>query len=169
VNISTRQFLETNLLEKVAEALEETGLETDNLSLEVAESTLMGDAETAVRKFRAIKDLGVGVALDGFGSAYSSLSQLKRLPLDLVKLDRSLIVGLGEEPEGAAVVAAMIDLAHALGWTVSAHGVETADQLAMLCRLGCDLAQGYHFSKPVTSEEASALLEAGTQLISRSQ
>jgi diguanylate cyclase (GGDEF)-like protein/PAS domain S-box-containing protein len=169
VNISARQFLETNLLEKVAEALEETGLETDNLSLEVAESTLMGDAETAVRKFRAIKDLGVGVALDGFGSAYSSLSQLKRLPLDLVKLDRSLIVGLGEEPEGAAVVAAMIDLAHALGWTVSAHGVETADQLAMLCRLGCDLAQGYHFSKPVTSEEASALLEAGTQLISRSQ
>jgi EAL domain-containing protein (putative c-di-GMP-specific phosphodiesterase class I) len=165
VNISARQFSQADLPEKVAEALEESGLEAENLSLEIAEGALMGEAQTAAGKLRALKDLGVGVEVDGFGSAYSSLLWLKRLPLDVLKLDRSLVAELGEAPGGAAIVTAMIELAHALGWSVTAQGVETADQLATLQELGCDLTQGYHLSGPLTGEEASALLEAGTEPI----
>jgi diguanylate cyclase len=130
---------------------------------------LMGDEKAAARKLRALKDLGVRVEADDFGGAYSSLPQLRRLPLDLLKLDGSLVTGLGKEPGGEAVAAAIIDLAHALGHAVTAEGVETADQLIRLRRLGCDLAQGYHFSGPVTGEEASALLDADTPPIQRSQ
>jgi diguanylate cyclase (GGDEF)-like protein/PAS domain S-box-containing protein len=169
VNVSARQFLQADLVEKVAEALEESRLGAGNLSLEIAEGALIGDEEAAARKLRALKDLGVRVEADDFGGAYSSLPQLRRLPLDLLKLDGSLVTGLGKELGGEAVAAAMIDLAHALGYAVTAEGVETADQLARLRRLGCDRVQGYHFSGPVTGEEASALLDADTPLIQRSQ
>jgi EAL domain-containing protein (putative c-di-GMP-specific phosphodiesterase class I) len=171
VNVSARQLSQDDLVEKVVEALEESGLGAGNLSLEIAEGALalMGDEEAAARKLRALKDLGVRVEADDFGGAYSSLPQLRRLPLDLLKLDGSLVTGLGKEPGGEAVAAAIIDLAHALGYAVTAEAVETADQLTRLRRLGCDLAQGYHFSGPVTGEEASALLDADTPPIQPSQ
>jgi diguanylate cyclase (GGDEF)-like protein/PAS domain S-box-containing protein len=168
VNVSARQFSQADLVEKVAEALEESRLGAGNLSLEIAEGALIGDEEAAARKLRALKDLGVRVEADDFGGVYSSLPQLRRLPLDLLKLDGSLVTGLGKELGGEAVAAAMIDLAHALGYAVTAEGVETADQLARLRRLGCDRVQGYHFSGPVTGEEASALLDADTPPIQRS-
>ena len=133
--------------------------------MEIAEDALVGEAQTAAGRLRALKNLGVGLEVDGFGSAHSSLSRLKRLPLDVLKLDGSLVAGLGEEPGGAAIVAAMIELAHALGWSVTAEEVETADQLARLRELGCDLAQGYHLCGLLTGEEASALLEVSTELI----
>jgi predicted signal transduction protein with EAL and GGDEF domain len=163
VNVSARQFSQANLVEKVAEALEESGLGAGNLSLEITECALVGDAKTVARKLRDLKDLGVRLGADDFGGAYSPLPQLKHLPLDLLKLDGSLVAGLGEEPGGEAVAAAMIDLGHALGCAVTAEGVETADQLARLRKLGCDFAQGYHLCAPVTGEEASALLDSGTQ------
>ena len=168
VNVSARQFSQADLVEKVVEALEESALEAGNLSLEITEGALMGDEKAAARKLRALKDLGVRVEADDFGGANSSLPQLRRLPLDLLKLDGSLVTGLDNEPGGEAVAAAIIDLAHALGYAVTAEGVETADQLARLRRLGCDRAQGYHFSGPVTGEEASALLDADTPPIQRS-
>ena len=103
--------------------------------------------------------MGVHIVIDDFGTAFSSLSYLKNFPLNFLKIDRSLIVKLGEEPEDKAIVKAMINLAYALGWAVTAQGVETEEQLALLGELGCDIVQGYYFTRPVTSEEATVLLE----------
>lgn len=162
VNISKRQFTQPDLTEKVVEALEETGLEARSLSLEISEGALMAEVDATMGKLRALKDLDVQLIIDDFGTAYSSLSQVKRFPLDMLGLDRSLIARLGEEPEDAAIVAVMIELAHALGWAVTAQGVETAGQSYRLRELDCDLAQGFHFSGPVTAGETAALIAAGS-------
>ncbi len=119
----------------------------------------MDDAEANVEKLTALKDLGVHIVIDDFGTAYSSLSYLKNFPLNFLKIDRSLIVKLGEKPEDEAIVRAMISLAHALAWPVTAQGVENAEQLDLLRDLGCNIVQGYYFTKPVTSAEATELLE----------
>jgi diguanylate cyclase len=103
--------------------------------------------------------LGVRVAIDDFGTGYSSLSYLERFPVDSLKVDRSFIGSLGRDPGATVLVRAMIDLAHALGSRVIAEGVETDEQLRRVRELGCDLAQGYHFSRPLPGEEAGALLE----------
>jgi diguanylate cyclase (GGDEF)-like protein len=162
-NVSARQFLQPDFADTLAETLRATGLVPSALSLEIAENTLVGDEETVVAKLRALKDAGVHVVIDDFGAGYSSLSRMGSLPTDILKVDRSLTVNLGRRPEDTAIVAAMIDLGHALGWVVNAHGVETADQLALLRGLGCDMAQGFYFSGPVDGEEASALLAAGSR------
>ena len=120
----------------------------------------MKDPESNIEKLMALNDLDIHIVIDDFGTAYSSLSQLKSLPLNILKIDRSLTVKLGEEPEDEAIVSAMIKLAQALGWAVTAQGVEDEEQLAMLRNMGCDIVQGYYFTRPVTSEEATALLEA---------
>ncbi|MBA2713052.1 MAG: EAL domain-containing protein, partial [Rubrobacteraceae bacterium] len=164
-NISPTQFARTDLVETISDSLERTGLEPENLALEIDESILMDDAEASIAKLGALKELGVRVVIDEFGTAYSSLSHLQHFPPNVLKLDRSLVVKLGEGPADEAIVAAMINLAHALGWSVNAHGVETAEQLEHLKRLGCDMVQGYYFHRPITAEEATALLEADTRLI----
>ncbi len=97
--------------------------------------------------------------VDDFGTAYSSLPHLGRFPIDFLNIDRSFTVRLGVEPEDTAIVSAMINLAHSLGWEVTAEGVETADQLARLRELGCDMAQGYYLWEPSSSAQVSALLE----------
>ena len=162
-NISPRQFLHTNLVDRVAVALQESGLEAGRLSLEIDEGILMEDADANVEKLTALNDLGIHIVIDDFGTAYSSLAQLKNLPLNILKIDRSLVIELGEKPEDKAIVAAMIQLAHALGWAVTAQGVESDEQLAMLRELGCDIVQGYYFTRPVTVEEATVLLEEFSQ------
>ncbi len=129
------------------------------MSLEIPEGVLMDDAEANVEKLKALNNLGVHVVIDDFGTAYSSLAQLKNFPLNILKIDRSLTVRLGEEPEDEAIVSAMIGLAKALGWVVTAQGVENEEQLNLLRKLGCDIVQGYYFSRPITAEEATALLE----------
>lgn len=158
-NISARQFFQTDLAGRVNESLRKSGLRARGLSLEIAESVLMEDVEDNVEKLTALKELGINIVIDDFGTAYSALSKLKNFPLNILKIDRSLTVKLGEEPEDKAIVAAMINLAQALGWAVTAHGVENEEQLAVLRELGCDIVQGYYFTRPVTSEEATALLE----------
>jgi diguanylate cyclase (GGDEF)-like protein/PAS domain S-box-containing protein len=162
-NISPKQFLYTDLVDRIAETLQESGLEAGRLSLEIAEGILMGDAEANVEKLTALNDLGIHIVIDDFGTAYSSLAQLKNLPLNILKIDRSLVIKLGEEPEDKAIVSAMIQLAQALGWAVTAQGVENDEQLAMLRELGCDIVQGYYFTRPVTVEEATVLLEEFSQ------
>jgi predicted signal transduction protein with EAL and GGDEF domain len=162
-NISPRQFVYTNLVDRVAEALNKSGLEAGRLSLEIEEGVLMEDAEANVEKLTALNDLGIHIVIDDFGTAYSSLAQLKNFPLNILKIDRSLVIKLGEEPEDKAIVAAMIQLAQALGWAVTAQGVENYEQLAMLRELGCDIVQGYYFTRPVTAEEATAFLEEYSQ------
>jgi EAL domain-containing protein (putative c-di-GMP-specific phosphodiesterase class I) len=137
----------------VEQILSETGLAPSDLTLEITESALMNDAASALGVLRALKELGVTLAIDDFGTGYSSLSYLQRFPLDILKIDKTFVDELGLAPEGSEIIAAVINLAHALGLQVIAEGVETERQLEELGRLDCDFAQGYLFSRPVPAHE----------------
>ena len=160
VNLSARQFRDPDLPRKVVRILRKTGLEPERLNLEITESAAMGDAPATVATLKRLKNVGVRVAIDDFGTGYSSLSYLERFLVDDVKIDRAFIGKLGEDSGASVLVSGIVDLAHALGLKVIAEGVETEVQLGRLRETGCDLAQGYLFSKPLTREEASALLAA---------
>jgi diguanylate cyclase (GGDEF)-like protein len=158
VNISARHFQQENFLDRLVETLEETGLDPKSLELELTETSIMKNAESAARLLADIRKLGVKVAIDDFGTGYSSLSYLKRLPIDTVKLDRSFVSGATTDPDDAALVMAIVTLAHNLRLTVIAEGVETAEQLSFLRLLRCDEGQGYYFSKPVPADVFAASL-----------
>ncbi len=158
VNLSARQFQRPDLVDEVTEALRKTGLHPSGLGLEITEGVAMGDAQTTDKTLRELAALGVGLAIDDFGTGYSSLSYLRRFPVDLLKIDRSFVKGLGEEPEDRVILSAMIALSKELGLRAVAEGVETATQLARLREMGCEMAQGDYFSKPLLDETASALL-----------
>jgi len=151
VNVSARQLAHGDLVEVVAGALARTGVDPAMLGLEITESVLM--AETSVETIQSLKALGVQLSIDDFGTGYSSLGYLKRFPVDVVKVDRSFVDGLGSDPEDSAIVAAVVSLGHALGLSVVAEGVETEWQLGELVRLGCDEAQGYWFAAAGPEEE----------------
>ena len=155
VNLSVKQVEHPDLIEEVAEALRESGLKPSALELEITESVLMEDTESAVATVQKLRGLGVKLSIDDFGTGYSSLSYLKRFPVDYLKIDHSITDGLEQDPKNAAVAEAAITLAHALGEKVVAEGVETEEQLERLRRMGCDLAQGYYFWKPLPAEAAS--------------
>jgi diguanylate cyclase (GGDEF)-like protein len=159
VNLSARQLADPGLVEFVRAVLERHGIEPSRLVLEMTESTLVDDADRASAAFAALRDLGVSVAIDDFGTGYSSLRYLKRFPADVLKIDRSFVDGLGLDAGDSAIVAAVIRLAHRLDLTVIAEGVETPEQLAHLKRLGCEQAQGYLWSRPMTAEEMGAFLQ----------
>jgi diguanylate cyclase (GGDEF)-like protein/PAS domain S-box-containing protein len=149
VNLSPRQFFHSEL---VADILAETEIYPDSLQLEITEGTMMRNGvHSANNTLRTLKDLGVQVVVDDFGMGYSSLSYLKRFPVDFLKIDRSFIAGLGQDANGASkdaqIVSAIIDLTHALGLEAVAEGVETSEQLARLRNMQCDLAQGNYFSE----------------------
>jgi EAL domain-containing protein (putative c-di-GMP-specific phosphodiesterase class I) len=122
----------------------------------------MGAGEASLNVLRAIKDLGVYVGIDDFGTGHSSLSRLRRLPVEVLKVDRSFVDGLGTEPEDSAVVAAILSLAHALGLHVIAEGVETPLQAHQLTALGCPVAQGFFWAPPVPAERIPELASVGT-------
>jgi diguanylate cyclase (GGDEF)-like protein len=149
VNISARHFQQRNFFERLVEILSETRLDPKSLELELTETSIMENAESAAKLLAEIRRLGVKIAIDDFGTGYSSLSYLKRLPIDTVKLDRSFVTGATTDPDDAALVMAIVTLAHNLRLTVIAEGVETAEQLSFLRLLRCDEGQGYLFSKPV--------------------
>jgi len=153
VNLSARQVDHPAIVATVENILTDTGLAPSNLTLEITESALMNDAAAALEVLHALKDLGVTLAIDDFGTGYSSLSYLQRFPLDILKIDKTFVDELGAAPEGSEIVAAVINLAHALGLQVIAEGVETERQLEELQRLDCDFAQGYLFSRPVPAHE----------------
>jgi diguanylate cyclase (GGDEF)-like protein/PAS domain S-box-containing protein len=153
VNLSARQVDDPEIVATVERILSDTGLSPSHLTLEITESALMHDAASALRVLRALKDLGVTLAIDDFGTGYSSLSYLQRFPLDILKIDKTFVDELGVAPEGSEIVAAVINLAHALGLQVIAEGVESERQLDELARLDCDFAQGYLFSRPVPAHE----------------
>jgi diguanylate cyclase (GGDEF)-like protein len=161
VNLSASQFHQPNLGGEAAKILNETGLDPSHLELEITESVLMEDAPSTVAPLKQLKDLGVRVAIDDFGTGYSSLSYLKRLPVDTVKIDRSFVNGLTSDLEDEVLVSGMINLAHALGLRVVAEGVETEQQAARLKAMGCEMAQGYQFYRPVSAEAATFLLANG--------
>jgi diguanylate cyclase (GGDEF)-like protein len=160
VNLSPKQLFHPEL---VAEILAETEICAESLQLEITEGAMTTNGvHSANNILRNLKDLGVRLAIDDFGMGYSSLSYLKRFPVDFLKIDRSFIAGLVQDTDGASkdaqIVSAMIDLTHALGLEAVAEGVETAEQLARLRIMKCDFAQGNHFSEPLPSEQLSVLL-----------
>jgi PAS domain S-box-containing protein len=160
VNIASPHFRQGGLTDSVARALRDTGLDPQWLELEVTESMLMDRGDATLDTLFELKNMGVRLAIDDFGTGYSSLSYLKRFPLDALKIDRSFIKDLPRDAEDAAIAKAVIAMAHSLKLEVVAEGVETAEQLAFLQQHGCDLVQGYFFSRPVPAEEFARLLAA---------
>jgi diguanylate cyclase (GGDEF)-like protein len=148
VNLSPRQLVEPTLVDAVATVLGRTGIDPAYVWLEITESTLMHDAESAVRTLTALRALGVHLSVDDFGTGYSSMTYLKRFPVESLKVDRSFVDGLGRDTEDSAICTAVVTLAHALGLRAVAEGVETVDQLAVLRTLGCEMGQGYLFGRP---------------------
>ena len=159
VNLSSKQLQQKNFAEVVKQALRETGLEPRYLDLELTESLLMQDMESAVAILKELKDLGVLISLDDFGTGYSSLSYLKRFPIDFLKIDRSFVKDITHDHYGAGIVRAIIVMAHTLGIKVIAEGVETSEQLGYLRDQGCDITQGYFCSKPLAVETFTDLLK----------
>jgi diguanylate cyclase (GGDEF)-like protein len=157
VNLSPRQ-LTSDLPGEVETALREAGVRAEDLTLEITETLLVEDGG-AVGVLEQLRALGVGVALDDFGTGWSSLAALRRYPVDILKLDRSLIGSIDRDESAAAVTRAVITMARALGHVVVAEGIELPEQAAALRALGCELGQGYLFSRPVPADEAAALLE----------
>ena len=162
VNLSARQLYEPGVVGLVEDALEEAELEPGSMGLEITESVAMDGAGLGVGRtvsaLRGLRDLGVRLAVDDFGTGYSSLSQLKRLPVDVLKIDRSFVAGLGSDAGDRAIVSAVVNLARDLGLEVVAEGVETEGQLQILRELGCDMAQGYYFARPLSARSFSARL-----------
>jgi diguanylate cyclase (GGDEF)-like protein len=160
VNLSRPEFRRPELIRVVEQALAESGADPASLCLEITERVAMEDLDATLDKLTALKTLGVKLSLDNFGADEGSLGTLKRLPVDFLKLDRSLVAGLGDDPDIAAIVACLIDLASELGMTTVAEGVESADRLGALRKMGCDLAQGDYLSRARPADAISELLGA---------
>lgn len=158
VNLSSNQFSQPDLPAQVRRILAETGLAAKHLKLEITETVVIENPESAGEMLRQLRALGVKVCLDDFGTGYSSLSYLLRFPIDTLKIDRSFVNGIGTGAENASIVKTIVALAHNMGMDVTAEGVETQAQLDHLKSLDCEHAQGYLFSKPVDPEKAFALL-----------
>jgi diguanylate cyclase (GGDEF)-like protein/PAS domain S-box-containing protein len=160
VNLSAVQLASRTLADVVATTLRGTGLEPSCLTLEITESVMV-EAGGLTDALDALKAIGVRLVLDDFGTGYSSLAYLTRLPLDALKVDRSFVDGLGIEAQDTAITEAIIAMAHALSLEVVGEGAETELQVSELLRLGCDLAQGFHFSRPVPAHELTRMLQQG--------
>ncbi|MFQ5780008.1 MAG: EAL domain-containing protein [Nitrospiria bacterium] len=158
VNLSARQLPHPNLIEEVDQIFRETGPEAESVGLEITESVIMDNAETATGRLNQLRDRGIRLYMDDFGTGYSSLSSLHRFPIDVLKIDRSFVNRLGKLDRQAEIVQAIVTLAHSHDMSVVAEGVETKDQLAVLRALRCEYGQGYLFSKPIDSEAAAMLM-----------
>ena len=158
VNLSARQFAQSDLVSAVAATIHRSGLAPANLELEITESVVMDQSEASIERLRGLQALGVQLVLDDFGTGYSSLSYLRKLPLDTIKIDRSFVSGLGSDAADLPIIQAVISLAHGLGIDVVAEGIETAAQLACLTDLGCDRGQGFAFARPLPPDDLEAML-----------
>jgi len=161
VNLSSRQLIQPGLPETIARILSETGVDPTTLGLEITESDLMEDTRLSGETLRTLRRLGVRIAIDDFGTGFSSLSRLRSFPVDILKIDRSFVAGIGTDEGDSAIVRAVVGLAHSLGMSVVAEGVESWDQAAALRAMGCNLGQGFYFSPPVDSHALGALLPVG--------
>jgi diguanylate cyclase (GGDEF)-like protein/PAS domain S-box-containing protein len=167
VNLSPRQFADEELLADLDAALRETGMSPELLELEITESMVMGNIDRAARQLTAIKQRGVRLAIDDFGTGYSSLAQIKRFPIDTLKVDRSFIRELQTDPEDRAITQAIIAMGKTLSLTVVAEGVETQEQQAFLSAHACDEMQGFYFSKPIDATEFAELLRRHVRTVPR--
>ncbi|MUG95746.1 EAL domain-containing protein [Scytonema sp. UIC 10036] len=158
VNLSAKQFSQPNLVKQISQILKETNLAPSSLKLEITESTIMANSETAATVLKQLKAFGVQLCIDDFGTGYSSLAYLHRFPIDVLKIDRSFINQIDSDRERLAIVSAIVTLGSHLGLSVVAEGVETMEQWAQLKLLQCAFAQGYLFSKPLNAEDTGVLL-----------
>jgi len=163
VNLSPRQFQQPGLVETVRGSLLEAGLDPRSLELEVTESSVVSNREAAVATLREMRAIGVSVAIDDFGTGQSSLSYLKHLPVDTLKIDRSFVRDLAADANDEAIVGAVVKLGHSLGLSVKAEGVEDESQSRLLGALGCDEAQGYLFGRPLPTDAFEKLLREGRE------
>lgn len=153
VNVSVRQFQDPRFIKTIATILQESNLDPRYLELEITESVSMYSIQSVLKKLAELKKLGVRVVIDDFGTGYSSLGYLKRFPIDTIKIDRSFIKNIHLDPQNKVIVKSIVNLAHGLGLTVTAEGVEKQDELQIVKELGCDHIQGYIFSKPSRAED----------------
>ena len=158
VNVSGRQLAVSGIVDQVRTALAESGATGDMLCLELTEGVLIEAGRTTLAALEELKEMGVTLGIDDFGTGYSSLSYLKRFPVDFLKVDRSFIRGLGEDPEDTVIVRAVVALGQSLGLATIAEGVETVQQLEALQKLGCDMAQGFYFARPMCADDLVAHL-----------
>jgi len=158
VNLSARQFRQKNLISMIEQVLGETGLAPNLLELELTEGMLMQDVEEAAHTLAQMHEMGVRLAIDDFGTGYSSLSYLKSFPIHTVKIDRSFVRDISSDPDDAAIVTAIVAMARSLNLKVTAEGVQTEEQAVFLRSLACDLAQGFHFGRPMSASDFAARL-----------
>jgi EAL domain-containing protein (putative c-di-GMP-specific phosphodiesterase class I) len=160
VNLSAGQFNSPQLVDKVAGALETSGLPSELLDLEITESMLMKHAQQTIDTLTALGAMGVRFAIDDFGTGYSSLSYLKRFPIHVLKIDRSFVRDVPGDPDGTAIIQTIVAMAHNLKLQVVAEGVETEQQAGFLRASGCDAVQGHHYSRALPDDEFARLLDA---------
>jgi EAL domain-containing protein (putative c-di-GMP-specific phosphodiesterase class I) len=159
VNLSSRHFQQPDFVDTVSQILKETGLEPEFLGIEITERTLMQEIDLTIPYFNKLADTGVRFCIDDFGVGYSSLNYLKKLPVQMLKIDKSFISGLMTDPDYRTITNAVINLAHSLKLRVVAEGVETEDQLSFLQIVHCDDMQGYHLSRPLPANEFPRFLK----------
>ncbi len=160
VNLSARQFHETDLLKRAKTVLDATGLDPETLEFEITESVAMGDAERSTEIMKRLREVGIRFSVDDFGTGYSSLGYLKRFPIDTLKIDKSFVADVITKNDDATLVKTVIAMAHNLNLDVCAEGTETKDQLEFLGRNSCDRVQGYYYSRPVPPEEIEPFIVA---------
>jgi EAL domain-containing protein (putative c-di-GMP-specific phosphodiesterase class I) len=160
VNVSMRQLVHATFIGEVAQILIRTGVAANCIELELTESSAMANPQQTIENLARLKTLGLRLALDDFGTGYSSLAYLQRLPIDVLKIDRAFARGLGRDSNDAGIVQMILTLAQLLDLDTVAEGVETAEQIAVLRRLGCRMGQGYFFSAGVPASQVGQLLEA---------
>ncbi len=166
VNLSGAQLNQAGLIDLISSALRDAELSPQDLQLEMTESVLMDDAPRTITVLQSLHELGVQLSVDDFGTGYSSLAYLRRFPVDVLKIDRTFVGGLGKDLEDSAIVAAVVNLADTLGFTTVAEGVETELQRECLIDLGCSRAQGYLFSRPAAADDAEIALDRATSAVS---
>ena len=159
VNLSARQFNQANLGEWLTDLFERHQIDPSQIELELTESTLVDDIPRSIEQLNQLKSVGIKVAMDDFGTGYSSLSYLQQFPFDILKIDQCFIQKINQNPKNAAIAQAIITMAHQLNLRVVAEGVETTEELTFVHENNCDEIQGYFFSKPITSEEFTQLLQ----------
>ena len=158
INLSAKLLVRLDLVERIEEILGETGLEPQNLRLEITESHIINNVESAAQVLSQLKAKGINLSIDDFGTGYASLTYLRRFPIDTLKIDRSFVSQLGPDPDSSELIRAIVSLAHNLRLDVVAEGVETAEQLTQLQEVGCDYGQGYLFSRALDAQSAGNLI-----------
>jgi len=167
VNVSALQLESDDFFDDVRRVLHDTGLDPRALTLEITESALMRDAQTAVERLAALKTLGVALAIDDFGTGYSSLSYLRQFPIDVLKIDRSFVNALGDSGDGEALVHTMVQLGQALRLRTVAEGIETEEQFRLLQAEGCADGQGFLFARPMSPTEVERFFGRSLQQFGR--